>query len=219
MHKFVKENFNMDILKIKAVVFDCDGVMFDTAVANRKYYDEVLQSFDKPALNDEQFINIHMMTVNKAIGYLFPEMGDLSIVYDYLKNIGYHKFIQDMVMEKGLKELLIKLKDNGYIRGIATNRTNTMERVLEDFHLEDYFEAVVTAAMVKKPKPDPEQLLLIMERFELKPDEILFIGDSDYDRQAAASAKVGFAAFKNSKLKADFNVDSMDEIARILQIN
>ncbi|MBU0463256.1 MAG: HAD family hydrolase [Proteobacteria bacterium] len=209
----------MDILKIKAVVFDCDGVMFDTAVANRKYYDEVLQSFDKPALNDEQFINIHMMTVNKAIGYLFPEMGDLSIVYDYLKNIGYHKFIQDMVMEKGLKELLIKLKDNGYIRGIATNRTNTMERVLEDFHLEDYFEAVVTAAMVKKPKPDPEQLLLIMERFELKPDEILFIGDSDYDRQAAASAKVGFAAFKNSKLKADFNVDSMDEIARILQIN
>jgi len=209
----------MDISKIKAVVFDCDGVMFDTALANRKYYDEVLQSFDKPVLNDEQFVNIHMMTVTGAIEYLFPEMDDLSSVYGNLKNIGYKKFIKHMSMEKGLKELLIKLKDNGFTRGIATNRTNTMEKVLKDFHLEDCFEVVVTAAKVKKPKPDPEQLLLIMEKFRLKSDEILFVGDSDYDRLAAQRAKVGFAAFKNPKLKADYNFDSMDEIAIILQIN
>ena len=84
----------MDISKIKAVVFDCDGVMFDTAVANRKYYDEVLQAFGKSALNDEQFVNVHMMTVKEAIDYLFPEKDDLSDVYDSLKTIGYHKFIQ-----------------------------------------------------------------------------------------------------------------------------
>lgn len=209
----------MDIFNIKAVVFDCDGVMFDTALANRKFYNEVLQVFGKPELNEEQFNNIHMMTITGAIEYLFPDMDDLSIVYDNLKNIGYKKFIKHMSMEKGLKEFLIKLKDNGYIRGVATNRTNTMEKVLKDFYLEDYFEVVVTAAKVEKPKPDPEQLLLIMAKFELKPDEILFIGDSDYDRQAAVSAKVRFAAFKNPELKADFNVDSMDEVARILQIN
>ena len=209
----------MDILKIKAVVFDCDGVMFDTAVANKKYYDEVLQAFGKPLLNEEQFINVHMMTVAEAIDYLFPEINDLSSVYDRLKQIGYQKFIKYMVMEEGLKELLIKLKDKGYIRGIGTNRTNTMEKVLEDFFLEDQFEVVVTAAKVKNPKPDPEQLLLIMEKFDLTPNEILFVGDSDYDRQAAVRAKVWFAAFKNPALKADFNVDSMDEIARVLQIN
>jgi HAD superfamily hydrolase (TIGR01509 family) len=209
----------MDISKIKAVVFDCDGVMFDTATANRKYYDEVLQNFGKPFLNEDQFVNVHMMTVTGAIEYLFPELEDLSKVYDCLKHIGYHKFIKYMTMEKGLKELLITLKDSGYIRGIGTNRTNTMEKVLEDFNLEDYFEVVVTAAKVKKPKPDPEQLLLIMETFNLKPDEILFVGDSDYDRQAAVNAKVWFAAFKNSELSADFNVDSMGEIAKILQIN
>ncbi|MBT3386767.1 MAG: HAD family hydrolase [Desulfobacula sp.] len=209
----------MDILKIKAVVFDCDGVMFDTALANRKFYDEVLLNFNKPILNDEQFVNIHMMTVTGAIEYLFPEMDELSIVYDNLKNIGYKKFIKHMRMEQGLKELLIKLKNNGFIRGIATNRTNTMEKVLKDFHLENYFEAVMTAAKVKKPKPDPEQLLQIMEKFKFKSDEILFIGDSDYDRLAAENAKVGFVAFKNPKLKADYNLDSMDEIARILQIN
>lgn len=209
----------MDILKIKAVVFDCDGVMFDTALANRKYYDEVLTFFQKPVLNEEQFINIHMMTVKEAIEYLFPEIEDLSSVYECLSHIGYHKFIDYMVMEEGLQELLEGLKKKGYIRGIATNRTNTMEKVLEDFHLQDCFEVVVTAATVKHPKPDPEQLLLIMKKYRLKPDEILFIGDSEYDRQAAVSAKVRFAAFKNPGLKADVNVNSMNEIAGILQID
>jgi len=209
----------MDISKIKAVVFDCDGVMFDTAVANRKFYDEVLEAFGKPTLSEDQFINVHMMAVKEAIDYLFPEIEDLSPVYDSLKHIGYHKFIQYMSMEKGLKELLVKLKENGYIRGIATNRTNTMEKVLADFHLEGYFEVVMTAAKVKKPKPDPEQLLRIMEKFNLHSNEILFIGDSEYDSQAAARAKSKFVAFKNPALTADFNVDHMDEIAGILQIN
>ncbi len=209
----------MDILKIKAVVFDCDGVMFDTALANRKYYDEVLTFFNKPVLNEEQFVNVHMMTVKEAIEYLFSELNDLSRIYECLSQIGYHKFIDYMVMEEGLKELLGRLKTKGYIRGIATNRTNTMEKVLEDFHLKDCFEIVVTAATVKNPKPDPEQLHLIMAKYQLKPDEILFIGDSEYDRQAAVAAKVWFAAFKNPELKADVNVVSMNEIAGILQLN
>jgi len=209
----------MNISKIKAVIFDCDGVMFDTAVANRKYYDEVLQKFNKPELNDVQFTNIHMMTVKAAIEYLFSEMKDLSEVYTCLQNIGYHKFIEYMIMEKGFEDLLIKLKKKGYIIGIATNRTDTMENILKDFHLESYFDVVMTAAKVKKPKPDPEQLTKILENFKLNPDEILFIGDSEYDGQAAAAAKVGFAAFKNPGLEADFSVNSMEEIAGILHIN
>lgn len=209
----------MDILNIKAVVFDCDGVMFDTALANRKYYDEVLAAFNKPALNEEQFVNVHMMTVKEAIAYLFPETRDLSRVYERLGHIGYHKFIGYMAMEAGLRELLTGLKARGYIRGIATNRTNTMEKVLEDFHLKNEFEIVVTAATVKHPKPDPEQLLLIMDKCRLTPREILFIGDSEYDRQAADAAGVWFAAFKNQGLTAHVNVVSMDEIAGILQIN
>ena len=93
--------------------------------------------------------------------------------------------------EKGLKTLLKKLKNNGYIRGIGTNRTNTMEKVLKDFDLEEFFEVVITAAKVKNPKPDPEQLLLIMEKFDLEPRQILFVGDSDYDRQAAVPQRHG----------------------------
>jgi len=209
----------MDISKIKAVVFDCDGVLFDTALANRKFYDEVLAAFDKPKLSEVQFINVHMMTVTAAIKYLFPEKEDIKEVFSCLKQIGYAKFIPYMKMEEGLVRLLIRLKDKGFIRGIATNRTNTMEQVLKDNDLESYFEMVVTASDVKNPKPDPEQLHRIMDAFSLDPGEVMFIGDSEYDQKAARSAGTWFVAFKQDELAADANVDAMEDILGILQIN
>lgn len=209
----------MNISTIKAVIFDCDGVMFDTALANRKYYDEVLGNFNKPPLNDEQFIHIHMMTVKAAIEYLFPERDDLSDVFESLKDIGYQKFIQYMAMESDLEKLLAALKKNGFFTGVATNRTNTMEKVLEDYHLTAYFDIVMTAAKVKQPKPDPEQLLVIMETLALKPEEILFVGDSEYDSQAGHAAKVNFVAFKSDQLAADVHVDSMGALADVLNIS
>ena len=91
----------MDTEGIKAVVFDCDGVMFDTAQANRKYYNDILAGFGKPPLDEEQFINIHMMTVKGAVKYLFPEMDDHQPVYNMIKRIGYETVIPLMLMEPG----------------------------------------------------------------------------------------------------------------------
>ncbi len=208
----------MDIEIIKAAIFDCDGVMFDTALANRKYYNEVLHKFNKPGLTDEQFFNVHMMTIKTAVEYLFPETNDYFNVYTCMKKIGYKKFIKYMVVEEGFEQLLKTLKKCDYIIGIATNRTDTMEKILKDFHLEEYFDIVMTAAKVQNPKPDPEQLLNIMNKLQLNPDEVVFIGDSQYDQIAAQAAKVNFISFKNPKLIADYHVDSMNEIATILQI-
>ena len=209
----------MNIDNIKAVIFDCDGVMFDTAEANKKFYNELLEHFNKPELTEEQFTKVHMFTVTSALEYLFPELEDLDAVYKILKNIGYSKFIKYMHMEKGLRKLLSRLKSNGYIRGVATNRTNTMGKVLNDNNLKDEFEIVVTAFDVESPKPAPDQLLKIMNHFKLKADEILFIGDSEYDQLAASNAGTLFAAFKNSSLEADFHLEQMDQIGEILGIN
>ena len=209
----------MDISKIKAVIFDCDGVLFDTAAANKKYYNEILVYFGRPEMNQEQFVNVHMMSVVNAIAYLFPDMDDLSPVFDYLKTVGYHKFIPYMRMEDDLVWLLTRIKESGFIRGIATNRTNTMERVLEEFKIKEYFEIVITAAHVQHPKPSPDQLNLIMNLLKLPAHQILFIGDSEYDLQAARTAGTRFVGFKNPALAADVNVSSMKELAGILKIN
>ena len=210
---------SLNLNNIKAVIFDCDGVMFDTAEANRKFYNELLEYFGKPVLTDEQFIKVHMFTVAEALKFIFPEMENLDPVYKRLKEIGYNKFIKFMRMEKGFLKLLNQLKSNGFIRGVATNRTNTMEKVLTDFNLKDEFDMVVTASDVEFPKPAPDQLIKIMDHFSIKKDEILFIGDSEYDQLAASKAGTIFAAFKNPALKADFHFENMHEIGELLSIN
>lgn len=208
----------MNLSKIKAVVFDCDGVMFDTAMANRKFYDMVLDHFNKPPLTDTQFVQVHMMTVADAISYLFSDMADQKPVLQCIKQIGAHNFIQYMEIADGLVELLAGLKSHGYIRAVATNRTDTMEQVLTDYGLKDQFDMVVTAADVKNPKPHPEQLEKIMDRFSLDPDQILFIGDSMYDQQAAGAVGTVFVAFRQSQLDADLHVQAMADIAFALGV-
>jgi phosphoglycolate phosphatase len=208
----------MNLSKIKAVVFDCDGVMFDTAMANRKFYDQVLAHFNKPPLTDEQFVQVHMMTVADAVSYLFSDKTDRKPVFECVKQIGAHNFIQFMEMADGLVELLADLKSHGYIRAVATNRTDTMPKVLSDFDLADRFDMVVTAADVVHPKPHPEALKKIMARFSLHPEQILFIGDSMYDQQAARAAGTVFVAFRQPQLEADLYTQAMADISSALGI-
>lgn len=204
--------------KIKAVVFDCDGVMFDTAEVNKCYYNRVLEHFNKPPLTQSQFVKVHMFSVKEAIAYLFPERRDLTDVFDYMQGFNYGEFISLMVIEPGLIDLLDRLKEREYIRAVATNRTNTMAKVVRAFDLGHRFESVVTAADVKNPKPAPDQLFKIMGQFELKSREILFIGDSSFDEMAAAAAGTLFVAFNNLSLTADFHFNSMAAIGELLNI-
>ncbi|WP_320040902.1 HAD-IA family hydrolase [uncultured Desulfobacter sp.] len=209
----------MDTSGIKAVVFDCDGVMFDTAQANRKFYNEILKCFNKPPLDDEQFQNIHMMTVTTAVEYLFPEMDDHRPVYEMIKSIGYASVIPFMLMEPGLLELLDNLKQAGLVRGVATNRTNTMGKVLIEHKLKKAFDIVVTASDVANPKPFPDQLEKIMDAFALLPRQIVFIGDSIYDQKAAESAGTWFIAFKQPGLQAHAHAVSMAEVGELLKLS
>jgi len=209
----------MDTGVIKAVVFDCDGVMFDTALANRKFYSDVLAGFKKPPIDDEQFLNIHMMTVTAAVEYLFPEMGDHRPVYHMIKSIGYETVIPLMLMEPGLIELLDAIKQAGLLCGVATNRTNTMGRVLIEHKLRKSFDIVVTASDVANPKPCPDQLEKIMGAYSLLPRQIVFIGDSIYDKKAAESAGTWFISFKQPGLEAHAHAVSMDEVGELLKLS
>jgi len=209
----------MDTGVIKAVVFDCDGVMFDTALANRKFYSDVLAGFNKPPIDDEQFFNIHMMTVTAAVEYLFPEMGDHRPVYHMIKSIGYETVIPLMLMEPGLIELLDAIKQAGLLCGVATNRTNTMGRVLIEHKLRKSFDIVVTASDVANPKPCPDQLEKIMGTYSLLPRQIVFIGDSIYDKKAAESAGTWFISFKQPGLEAHAHAVSMDEVGELLKLS
>lgn len=198
---------------IKVVAFDCDGVMFETKKANTAYYNSILAHMGKPGMTPEQFEFVHMHTVQESLAYLFDEK-ELDAAHAYRKNMTYEPFIKAMEMEPYLKPLLEKLR-SGYKTAIATNRTDTMARVLSEFGLEDSFDLVVTALDVEHPKPHPDELLKIISYFEIGSSQLIYVGDSALDQMAAAAAGVPFVAYDNRSLEAAFHINSLKEIEEI----
>lgn len=197
------------------MAFDCDGVMFDSSQANRAYYNQVLTYVGLPEMTTKQFDYAHMHTVDETLAYLIRDPLQLSGAHAYRKIMNYLSFIKYMVVEPSLKTLLAKLRPH-YKTAIATNRTDTMDRVLSEHGLEGQFNMVVTASDVHNPKPDPEELIVILDTFGIQPGQMVYIGDSVLDAQAATSASVPFIAYKNPNLTAHAHIDSLRQVEDLL---
>lgn len=202
---------------VKLVAFDCDGVLFDTAQANRFYYSHILQHFGRPAVTDEQFRYVHMHTLHESLAYLLPDENTLEAAHDFRKTMDYRKYLSYLTVEPQLVALLEKLRPQ-IKTAIATNRTDTMEQLLAEFDLDGYFDLVVTSSDVKQPKPHPEVLLKILEYFGLRSHQAIYIGDSQVDELAARAAKMPLVAYRNRELTAEYHIDSLGELEEILDI-
>ncbi len=200
---------------IQVAAFDCDGVLFDTVRANTAYYNAVLAHFGRPPLTPEQFDYTQMHTADGAIAHLFGDGAAFEAAQAFRREMGYERFIARMEPAVDLKPVLSRLRTR-HRTAIATNRSDTMTRVLEVFGLRDYFDLVVTALDVPRPKPHPDQLHRILDHFGVGPGEMLYVGDSLLDQQAAQAAGVPFAAYGNPDLSADFHVDRFTQVEALL---
>ena len=117
-------------------------------------------------------------------------------------------------MEPDLIPFLQTIKPR-YHTAISTNRTDTMETILDTFALRPWFDMVVTAMVAARPKPAPDGLLMILERFKVRPDETIYIGDSVIDRDHCASVGVDLIAFKNRELQARYHVENFMSILEL----
>jgi len=200
---------------IEVVIFDCDGVMFDSTHANTAYYNHILEHFGRPEMTPEQFTYTHMHTVNGALAFLFEDRDQYQSAQVYRRKVGYAPFIKDMVMMPHLRPFIEGLRSR-YRTAIATNRSDTMQRVLMEHDLEGHFDLVVTAMDVGAPKPDPEQLIKVLSHFDIGPSQALYIGDSALDEIAARSARVAFVAYCNPELAADMHISDFRDLEAIL---
>ncbi len=200
---------------IKVVAFDCDGVMFDTVKANTAYYNNILNHFGKPDMTPDQFAYSYMHTADEAIAELFEDKKSFEEAQVFRKHMSYIPFLKYMEMEPHLKPLLKRLRPE-YKTAVATNRADTMKRVLIEHDLEEYFDLVVSALDVENPKPSPDQLIKILEHFNIEPGQLIYIGDSKLDELAAKAAGIPLIAYKNRSLDADLYINSLKELENIL---
>ena len=184
--------------KYKAVIYDCDGVMFNSLEANCAFYESVFchMGVELDRSDAEMMRVIHTYANRDVLNHFFPERDRLDEAVRFTGSMDYRQLFPLLKMEAGYIETLDRLKGNVKL-AVCTNRSTSMEALLDEFDLAGYFSLVMTASKASFPKPHPDPLNRILAHYGIEPREALFVGDSAVDQQAAAAANVPFVAYRS----------------------
>lgn len=172
--------------------------MFDSFEANLAFYQRIMGMMGREPLDradEEQMRILHTYANREVLAHFFPDQGEWEEALRCAGRIDYRDLVPLMVMERGFRETLDVLRGRVEL-AVCTNRSTSMDTVLESFDLASYFGLVMTASKVANPKPHPEPLLRVVEHFGIKSGEALFVGDSAVDSMAAEAAGVPFVAYR-----------------------
>ena len=174
-------------MRLKALIFDWDGVLSDSAHAFFKAYLVVLKKLGLPEITFSQFRKIWNSNYREfevSIG-ITPEKRKLS---DKIWFEAYSKLKKEVKLFPKAKELLFKLKKNHKLGLVTVRSKKRVSPEIERYGLEGIFEAMITADDVEKLKPDPEALILCAKKLRVDPEDCVYVGDSRGDIIAAKKA-------------------------------
>ncbi len=176
---------------IKAVVFDMDGVIFDSERCVFDVWEELARENN---LGDmEPTLRACLgVTTEKCKSIMRSMKGEDFPVEHFMKEASllFHKRYDGgkLPLKPGVRELLAYLKNQGTRLALASStRESTVTAELRDAGLYDYFDRVVCGNMVTKSKPDPEIFLTACRLLEVEPGEAFAIEDSFNGIRSASS--------------------------------
>jgi hypothetical protein len=146
----------------KAVIYDCDGVMFDSMQANFAFYGTVMDHMGLALdWNDPEVIRvIHTYANREVMNHFFVDRELREEAVRFAGTIDYRRLIPLMKMEEGFRATLEELQKKVSL-AVCTNRSTSMEAVLEGFELESYFSFVMTAARSTRIRNRCSEFLII----------------------------------------------------------
>lgn len=201
----------------RVIIFDCDGVLFASEAANLAFYNHIFQKFGLPEVaadNAKQLAILHTYSSHQVFDHFFGRGQHYEEVLAYAGKVDYRQFIPLMEPRPKLHTILGRLAESHRL-GIATNRTGSMELISRHFQLQPFFQHLVTAGDVPRPKPYPDMLCRSLELFQVEPSEAFYIGDSVLDYRASRATGIPFVGFGYQSPDAPA-VESLEELEILL---
>lgn len=201
--------------RLRAVIFDCDGVLFDSWRANVAFYNAVLAELGRPPLDADGERQAHVLSSPQLFATLLGD--DAALVERATLMAGeldFGPFYQWMQPAPGLHALLAELKTT-YRLAMATNRGVTAGRVVRHFGLDDFLELTVGIQDVVRPKPSPDMIDKCIAHFGIAPHEAVYVGDTASDHEAARAAGTHFIAV-GEHVEAALRIRELTELPALL---
>lgn len=96
------------------------------------------------------------------------------------------------LVSSGFFEIISRRNPPPFLGIISSNYRKTIETVLSNQKILNYFKIIIGRDDVDRPKPNPEGILQVLHIHKLKPEKTIYIGDMDSDAQTAQAAKVNY---------------------------
>ena len=174
---------------IRYLVFDFDGTLADTTEGILKTTEATLERMGLPAAEAsavQQAIGLPLQGSLRAAGV--PE-DRIEEAVDVYHELFYEVAPKHISIYPGVREGLEFLARRGFRMAIATSRGEpSLVSLLTEHGILQYFEVFGTTGCVERPKPAPDLVLWVLERFGADPAEAMVIGDTTYDIEMGVAA-------------------------------
>lgn len=192
---------------MRAIIFDLDGTLCDSAPDLRAVSNALLRSMGYQPLSLEVvrgFIGngvpklVERVMKYSDIEFTEKRHAEMTATFEklYIANPVAHT-----VLYPGVRDALDMLKSRGYVMGVCTNKVHGITlQVLNGLKINDYFDAVVGGDSLPTRKPDPAMLLDCAK--QLGAEDVWYVGDSEVDSETAVAAEMRFSLFTNGYRKS-----------------
>jgi beta-phosphoglucomutase len=189
-------------MKIKAIIFDMDGVLIDAKDWHYESLNKALGIFGNEISRYDHLVTFDGLPTKKKLEMLSLEGGFPN---------GLHSFVNDLKQQYTMDILyskckpvfqhqyaLSKLKNSGYNLAVCSNSIrNTIETMMEKSGLATYLDFIISNQDVKHGKPDPEMYNKAISKLGLKPSECLIVEDNENGIKAALASGANLLKVEN----------------------
>ena len=213
----------------KLLIFDLDGTLLYTLDDLRNAVNHALKLRNYPLRSLEDIRKAIGNGVAKLVARSIPNGTDNPDYEETLKEFRKYYSVHSEDFTKpypGVKEVLINLKNQGYLLTVATNKLTDIARPLIEKFYPKVFDFIQGDEPNMDRKPAPMMINSLCERFHVNKKDAFYIGDTNVDMETAENSEVDFVLVTygfRTKEELDIQcpgrptIDSINELETFLQ--
>ena len=178
---------------IRGVIFDLDGTLLNTLADLANITNKTLEEFGFPPRSMEEVERFVGNGARPLIRRALPDDMDFSDeefekIYEVMHG-NYFKYQNQLAtLYDGMEEVLTELKSRGIRTAIVTNKPHDAAEEIRLRYFDGLIELSRGAQDGVPSKPHPALCSMVLREFGLKPEECIYVGDSDTDIETAKNA-------------------------------